>query len=244
MYKKILIPLLFLSVFVQAQQKPMLFEAQSWASYNLQAKFSSKWGSWFDAEIHTKDHYFNEFSQVTIRLGASYYLKNHNKIIGGYGYTDYFPTEGHQYISIPEHFVWQQYQFFHNSQRHKLMQWIRLEEKWKGEALNDYTHSNNYTFYYKFRYNLFYQIPLHKKGFVPKSLSIALSDELYLYYGPTLANHVLDQNRVFAGFSYAVNPHDNLVFGVLNILQQNTAGTQFKNTNVLRVSFFENLGLK
>lgn len=122
------------------------------------------------------------------------------------------------------------------------MQWVRLEEKIKKDVLDNHTAADTYTFLYRLRYNFFYQISLNRKGMIPKALSVAFGDELYLYYGPHVNNHLFDQNRVFAGFSYAVNAHDNLVFGVMNLLQQDLSGNQFRDNNVLRISFFENIG--
>jgi hypothetical protein len=122
------------------------------------------------------------------------------------------------------------------------MQWVRLEQKWKENVLNDSTAADNYTNVEKLRYNIFYQLPLSKMGFTPKSLSLAFGDELYLYYSTTLSNHVIDQNRVFIGFSYAVNKHDNFVFGYMNIQQQNSTATQLKISSVIKATLFLNIG--
>lgn len=108
--------------------------------------------------------------------------------------------------------------------------------------MDDYTLANSSTFYQKLRYNITYQVPLNKNGFGPKKPFLSTSEELYLYYGATIPNHVLDQNRVFVGLGYALNKHENIIFGVLNIIQENTQGTQYIDNNVLRVTFFENIG--
>ncbi len=226
-----------------AQHKPVIYEQQSWLGYFPQVKLSKHWGLWFDSEIHTSDHYFNGFLQATFRVGGTYYNNKLNKFTVGYGFTDFFPGENHQYISIPEHFAWQQYQWFNYFKKSKLMQWIRLEEKFKNDVIDNYTKADTYKVTYKTRYNIYYQLPLNKKGIVPNSIALATGDELYLYYGPQLQNHVFDQNRIFLGFSYQVNAHDNLVFGVMNIVQRDESGTQIKDNNVLKVSFFQNLGL-
>jgi hypothetical protein len=223
-------------------QKKVVHEQQIWTGYNANIKFNNRWGIWLDGEIHTNDHYFNNFSQFTLRFAGTYFLKNHNKFTAGYGYTDFLPGEGHESFSIPEHFIWQQFQWFNNTSKHKLMQWVRTEEKWKENQFNDSTLSGDFTNTYKLRYNVFYTIPFSKTGFAPKSLSFALGDELYLYYSPTLSNHVFDQNRIFIGFSYAVNKHDNFVFGYLNIQQQNATATQLKISSIIKATLFLNLG--
>ena len=227
---------------LMAQQKAVVYEQQIWPGYNANIKFSKRWGIWLDGEIHTNDNYFNNFSQFTFRFAGTYFLKNNNKYTAGYGYTDYLPGEVQKNISIPEHFIWQQFQWFNNSSKHKLMQWIRAEEKWKENLLNDSTKASNYTNTYKLRYNIYYQLPLSKRVFDPKSLSIAFSDEIYLYYSPTLTNHVFDQNRIFIGFSYAVNKHDNFVFGYMNIQQQNSSATQWKLSSIVKATLFLYLG--
>lgn len=236
------IALYFFPLSLFAQQKKVVYEQQIWSGYNANIKFNNRWGIWLDGEIHTNDNYFNNFSQFTLRFAGTYFLKNKNKYTAGYGFTDYFPGEGHTKISIHEHFIWQQFQWFNNTTKHKTMQWFRMEEKWKENVLNDSTTANNYTSNLKWRYNIFYQIPLSKHGFQPKTLSWAMGDELYLYYSPTLSNHVFDQNRVFLGFSYAVNKHDNLVFGYLNIQQQNPTATTIKISSVVKATLFLNLG--
>jgi hypothetical protein len=232
---------LFIAFSAGAQPKPVIYTQQSWVGYYPQLKFSKHWGIWFDSEIHTNDHYFNGFSQATFRLAGTYYNDKLNKFTAGYGYTNYFPGDDHAYISIPEHFAWQQYQWFAFTNKRKLMQWIRLEEKWKRDVADDHTAANTSTFTYKARYNIYCQLPLNKKGLIPHSLALAMGDELYLYYGPHTENHLFDQNRVFIGLSYSVNSHDNLVLGIMNMLQEDLSH-QFKDNNVLRLSFFQNIG--
>ena len=223
-------------------QKSVVYEQQIWTGYNANIKFNHRWGIWLDGEIHTNDNYFNNFSQFTLRFAGTYFLKNSNKFTSGYGFTDNLPGQGHVNFSIPEHFLWQQFQWFNNTSKHKLMQWVRTEEKWKENVLNDSALANNYTSTYKLRYNIFYTLPLSTSGFAAKSLSLAVGDEIYLYYGPNVSNHVFDQNRVFVGFSYAVNKHDNFVFGYLNIQQQNSAATQIKIASIIKATLFLNIG--
>ncbi len=245
--KKLLLPLLFLPFFTLpagAQDKPVSYVQQSWIGWYPQVKFSKHWGAWFDSELHTTDHYFNGFSQGILRLAGTYYNNKGNKFTAGYGYADYFPGDNHKFISIPEHYSWEQYQWFRNTRKHKLMQWLRMEQKFKQNVIDDYTADNSYTLTYKLRYNILYTLSLNKRGLVPGALSLALGNELYLYYGPHISNHLFDQNRVFIGFSYAVNNHDNFVFGVTNIFQENGAGNSYLNNNVLRVSLFQNIGLR
>ncbi|MBI2284133.1 MAG: DUF2490 domain-containing protein [Bacteroidetes bacterium] len=228
--------------FAHAQSKPVRYEQQAWAGWFSQFRFNKHFGLWADVEIHSADHFFNGFSQAGFRLAAIYYNNKSNKFTAGYGFTDFFPGENHAHVSLQEHFGWEQYQWYHTKQRTKLMQWIRAEQKFKNSTIDSHTASDSYSLTHKFRYNIFYQLSLNKKGFVPHGLALAVGNEIYLYHSPGGQNHLFDQDRLFLGFSYAVNRHDNLVFGVTNIFKENSAGTAYTNTSVLRVSLFQNFG--
>lgn len=245
MPKKIFLVLVLMCIvfYTLAQSLPWRYEQQAWAGWFPQIRLSQHFGLWADAEIHTADHYFNGFSQATFRLAGTYYNKRANKFTAGYGFTDLFPGENHPDVALQEHFGWEQYQWFQNRQKNKLMQWIRAEQKFRNSAIDYHTSSSVFNLTHKLRYNIFYQLSLHKKGFVPHSLALAMGNELYLYYAPDAANHLFDQDRLFLGLSYAVNRHDNLVFGVTSIFQENGAGTAYIHTSVLRLSLFQQLGL-
>ncbi len=244
MRKTLLLFTILFSLQSFAQNKPVAYLQQSWLGYYPQIKLSQHWGLWFDSEIHTTDHYFNGVSQAVFRLAGTYYNKKQNKFTAGYGFTDYLPGDNHKYISIPEHFIWEQYQCYAYPGKSKIMQWFRLEQKFKEDVIDNYTPANTYTLTYKARYNFYCAMPLSKKGLKANTLAVAVGDELYLYYAPHLPNHLFDQNRIFLGFSYAVNSHDNLVFGVMNMYQEDVSGASFKDNNVLRVSLFQNIGMK
>lgn len=221
----------------------MTYDLQSWLGYNLQPRFSKHWGSWIDAELHTKDHYFNGFTQSVFRIGGTYYTNKGTKFTLGYGYTSYFPGDKHPQLTVPEHFVWQQFQWYLHPGRSKIMQWIRFEEKFKRDLQPDATLASSSSTNYKLRYNVFCTFPLNKKGLIAHSWAFVLGNELYLYYNPEGSNHIFDQHRLFLGLSYAVNAHDNLVMGVNNNLIENSAGDQFNYQNILKVTFFENIRL-
>lgn len=243
MRKLLLLFLLAVCCAAAAQKKPLSYAFQDWVGYNPQIRFSKHWGTWVDMEVHSGDHLFNGYSLAIFRVAGTYYNNKNNKFTAGYGYADYFPGENHQHISIQEHFAWQQYQWYHRPRKSKIMQWLRLEEKFKQDVIDNNTAADSYTFTYKLRYNVFCTFPLSSRGLVKNSFGFTLGNELYLYYGPHINNHLFDQHRLFLGLSYAVNAHDNLVFGINNILQENTAGTQFKFLNILKVTFFENINL-
>lgn len=236
----LLLSVLLLPAWAVGQSHPVTASFQSWAGYYPQVRFSNRWGMWVDMELHSGDAN-SGISQSVFRLAGTWYNHKNNKFTAGYGHVQYYQGDGK--VSIPEDFSWEQYQWYMRPGKSKIMQWLRLEQKWKRNTLTDKELAGNSQFSWKFRYEVYATLPLTKRGLVPGSLAVALGNELYLYYAPGQPNHLFDQNRVFTGFSFAVNSHDNLVFGCTHILQENSAANQFKYLNALRLSFFENIRL-
>jgi hypothetical protein len=227
-----------------AQEKQTTYTTQFWTTYQPQFRLSKHWGLWSDIEVHSKDDDLSAVSQTVYRIGVTYYATDLCKITAGYGFSNYYPGDNHKNISLPEHHGWQQLQWYTYLKKKKLMQWLRLEERFRRNVIDDNTLANTYTFTYRARYNCFYVMPLTKKGIVAHSLSAVIADELYINFGKNIVNNYFDQNRMFAGFSYAVNSHDNLVFGYMNVFQELSSGYQYKNLNLIRLSFFENIDLR
>ncbi|UEG49002.1 DUF2490 domain-containing protein [Ferruginibacter lapsinanis] len=227
-----------------AQTKTVTSDNQVWLGYLNQTRITDKWGIWADFHLRTKEDFFDNFSQSIARVGATYYLNDEAKLTAGYAYITNYPAEGHKNISQPEHRPWQQIQWHNKYPNVRLMQWFRLEEKFRRKILNDDELADGYNFNFKLRYNFFAQFPLSKKRFQPNTLSFVVNNEVHVNFGKKIVYNYFDQNRFFLGFAYHVNKHDNLQFGYMNLFQQLPAGNKYKSNNVARVFYFHNLDLR
>ncbi len=54
------------------------------------------------------------------------------------------------------------------------MQWVRLEQKFKEDVIDNYTLADTYTLSYRARYNFYCAIPLSKRGLKANTLAVAL----------------------------------------------------------------------
>ena len=217
---------------------------QVWLGYFNQTRFSSKWGMWTDLNLRTKDDFVNNFSVSIVRVGLTYYVTNDTKITAGYAWVNFFPGDNHKNISQPEHRPWLQIQWHTKYGNKRMMQWIRLEERFRHKILNDDALAPGYNFNFKLRYNLWYEIPLTKKAIAPGSLSFILNDEVHINFGKQVVNNYFDQNRFFAGFKWQTGSTTNMQLGYLNVFQQLVAGNQYKNINGVRLFFFQNIDLR
>src|SRR5438067_9158080 len=111
--RRILIIALLLSTSsLFAQTKQFTYGNQIWYGYYPQIRISKHWGLWNDWELHSKENFIDGVSQFVFRLAGTYYTNDNTKLTAGYGYTNNYPADNHLYISDPEHFFWEQVQWY------------------------------------------------------------------------------------------------------------------------------------
>ena len=229
---------------VMAQTKTTEDVNQLWFGYYNQVRFSNKWGAWVDLHLRTKEEFVNNFSQSILRGGLTYYISDATKLTAGYAYVSIYPAEGHEDVTQPEHRPWQQVQWHTKHGSKRMMQWFRLEERFRRAILNDSTLAEGYNFNWRLRYNIWYDIPLSRKGIVPHSVSFVVNDELHINFGKQVVYNYFDQNRFFVGFKYQGNEQTNVQLGYMNLFQQLSAGNKYRSIHAIRLFLFQNLDLR
>lgn len=156
---------LFIIMFVlcyrgDAQQKQTHSANQVWLGYFNQSRFNDKWGTWVDLHLRTKEDFISNLSQAIARAGITYYLRDDAKLTAGYAFVNHFPADGHKNISQPEHRPWQQLQWHTRYPKLRLMQWFRLEERWRRKIRDNDNLAEGHHFNFRMRYNFFSQFPL------------------------------------------------------------------------------------
>jgi Protein of unknown function (DUF2490) len=227
-----------------SQTKSTTSVNQVWLGYFNQTRFSDKWGAWADLHLRTKEDFFNDLSQGIIRLGLTYYVKDDLKLTAGYAFVNHFPADNHQNISQPENRPWQQVQWHSRYPKLRLMQWFRLEERFRRKILNNDELAKGHSFNFRIRYNILSMFPLSRKNFQPKTLSFVVNDEVHINFGKEIVYNYFDQNRFFVGFAYHVNQHDNIQFGYMNLFQQLPTGNRYRSLHAGRLFYFHNMDLR
>jgi hypothetical protein len=217
---------------------------QTWLSYNNQTRLSEKWGLWGDFHLRTKEDFFEDFSTGIVRVGLMYYIKDLTKLTVGYAYVNHFPQKGHEDISQPEHRPWQQVQWHNRFSRLRMMQWVRLEERFRRKIKDNDELAEGYNFNYRIRYNMMLNFALNKKPFAPKTISYAINNETHLNFGKEIVYNPFDQNRFFAGVHYHTNTHDYLQVGYMYLYQQLASGNTYRYIHAIRIGYSHSLDLR
>ncbi len=217
---------------------------QIWTGYFNQTRFSKKWGGWLDFQLRTANHFVNNISQMIIRPGITYYNNEEMKLTAGYAYVMNFSNGQKNQTGQPEHRLWQQLQWLTKFSKVRTTQRFRLEERYRKKSATDSTIAQQYHFNYRLRYQFQLQIPLAHFTTSKRDFSFILSDELFVNFGKQILYNYFDQNRFFAGFSYQLNPHDNLQLGYMNLFQQLSKGSDFRSLQVARIYYLHNIDLQ
>src|SRR4051812_9605957 len=111
--------------------KSVTYVKQIWMAYINQTRFSNHWGSWFAFHLRTKEDFVNNFSQMMLQGGVSYFFTDNTRFTLGYTYADYFPADTHAHVNQPEQRPWQLFQWNTNYSKVKFSQAVRLEERFR-----------------------------------------------------------------------------------------------------------------
>ncbi len=227
-----------------AQTKSTEHINRIWYGYFNQTRLSDKWGIWSEVQLRSKEDFVSGVSQGIARVGLMYYLNDAAKLTAGYAFVNDFPGDNHKNISAPEHRPWQQIQWHTKYGKQRMMQWIRLEERYRHKVKNDDELADGYNFNWRIRYNLWYEIPFVKDGAEANSWSFIANDEVHINFGKQIINNYFDQNRFFLGLKYQTGKFSNLQFGYMNIFQQLAAGNKYRVTNTIRLFYFQNFDVR
>lgn len=232
--------LFFLLPLLLSAQKTVTDEQQLWLGVFSQARLSERWGLWFDGHFRLKDEFVGEPSIAIFRPGLTYYAYDDLRLTAGYAFINHFPTDGHEDISQPEHRPWQQVQWFSKFPSLRIMNWVRLEERFRRKILNNSELDEGYNFNWRVRYNLAAFLPLTKKKFGAGGWQLLINDEVHVNFGKRIVFNHFDQNRFFAGLVYQVTDHSQLHGGYMNVFQQQAAGDKFRSIHTIRLFYFHN----
>ncbi len=221
-------------------QKQVETREQAWTAYFNQTRFTKRSGLWADMHLRMTGNFVNNTSVTIARAAYVYYITDNTRLSSGYGYVTAYNTSG---PDIPEHRPWQQIQWFDKRKGYNLMQYFRVEERFRRNVVaNELT--DDYTYSWRFRYNMAFTIPLVGKEVKPGVPFLFLNDELHVSAGKNVGNNYFDQNRFFVGFGHTFSPSLNANLGYLNVFQQLPGDARFVNIHAIRLFVFHSLDLR
>jgi hypothetical protein len=225
-------------------QKSIVREEQMWFGVFNQTRLSKRWGTWSDIHFRLKNGFIQDPSQFLIRLGPTFYFSDNVRFTFAYNLVNHFPDENHPEFSVVEHRPFQQLQWYSRFPKTRLMQWIRLDERFRPKLTQSGKLAGGYDFNWRLRYNYAFFIPLTKKGLNPGSLQFLINDEIMFNFGKKIVYNYFDQNRLFAGLVYQFTPESHVQMGYMNIFQQQSSGNKYRSLHCIRLFYSHNINLR
>lgn len=220
------------------QQKEIEYREQTWLGYFNQTRFTQHSGFWFDLHFRMTESFVQEKSLSLARIGYTYYA-GEAKLTAGYAFATRYAHTNDQ-PNEPEHRGWQQLQWTDKKKGFNMMQWIRLEERFRAKVENA-SLTGDYGFNYRARYNLALTLPLKGKQVLAKVPFLFFNNEIHINFGREVNTNFFDQNRMFAGLGYQFTPQLNTHFGYMFIFQQLPMPNRFVHIDALRLFVFHNI---
>jgi hypothetical protein len=235
--------LLLGSAFVHAQKKVSHVD-QTWLGLVQLVRVSPHWGFMADESYRTSHEWLQGNNLAQGRVGITYYISNRTQVSAGYAYAHSFAGENHPQNARAEHRPWQQVLWTNNASRLRLLQRVRLEERWRQHLGNRGEVAPGYNFNY--RAGMFLQLlyPLGKQAYTPGSVALLLSDELMINMGKEIVMNTFDQNRVIAGIQWQVTKAGYLQAGWMHAYQQLSSGQAYRRSEIARIFYTHNINLQ
>ena len=217
----------------QVPQKEINNQHQAWVSINSTVKLTNKWG--FVADVHERrNNFFKDASFHFIRFGVNYWLMDNVTLTAGYAHLWLAPTTNGWKTFSNDNRVYEQAQITSKLSAVRLLQRLRIEQRWQQKIANDKPTGNN-KFTTRVRYLMSFTIPVSTNANLP---SLVLSDEILVQFGKEVVYNTFDQNRVFVGIRQKVTKSLSFDLGYMFVNQQKASGYQYDHNNTFRCFFY------
>jgi len=247
--KKNRIGILFLTLLfplLLVAQKKVTNQQLLWYTYNNTIRFNEKWS--LQSEVQER-RFFNPGAQHQLVIRSNIYRKLIENWSASAGMTYFLQSpqdpESESNLMVPE---LRPDIGFDNKQK---LAFMTISHRYKMEArfMHDFANdelTGGYRFLsFRFRYQLGFDIPVWRNPDTREErLSLKIKEEILLNAGSKIVKNTFDQNRIYAGLNYRINPDFSVEAGYLNWYQQRASGTDYYDRDIIRFSVFHTLSLK
>jgi hypothetical protein len=236
MKKSVLVPLLFITIHLAAQNDRVNdHNYLNWAQTFNTISLNKKWSLHLEYQWR-RDDGLKYWQQSLLRIGANYKLNDNVTAHLGYGWIETFPYGDFPIANngtFPEHRIYEQISFRQPINKWTFTHRFRIEQRWLGRVKAGTAGNReieDWFFLHRFRYQFRTQYPLWAKK--DKQFYAAAADELFIGAGKNLGTNIFDQNRIFLLLGYKLNKKISIEAGYFNqTLQQ---GRRINNNTIIQ----------
>lgn len=219
-------------------QKTVTKNNQQWLQYYNQFELSDKAILFSDASIR-RINYFQQWSQITARVGLGYALHQNIKAVTGFALFTFFNSDQ---LNRIEFRPYQEFNSTTNYTKVIVQQRIRTEFRFFNEIV-DNTITPDKSFNVRFRYRLFCNIPIISvsKAYDYRILMLNVADEVFINAGNEIVYNMFDNNRLQFGLSLQALENLNFSFTyTFQFGQRNGAGL-YEQSDILSLALLHKI---
>lgn len=218
---------------LMAQDRKDTYSDQVWLGYFSSVKLYPRLSLGNDLQARSRN---SLPSQYIARTGLVYSITERIFVTGGFA-AFFYPQSTNQNLLRNEWRPWEELMITESAGRLKITERIRIEQRFNQVIVkNDPTDDYNYTNRLRFKFDL--QYPIINASKEKNVVQLAAGNEVMINTGKSIKYNYFDQNRLYAGINYAVNPFLTFQLQLMYIWQQQSTGYNFDNNKVLRFNIF------
>lgn len=229
------------SGFAQSPGKEVTHQQLVWFSYANTLKFNHKWS--LTSEVHERRFVNpNRQHQFLVRAQGRYVLGENWKAETGFMYFLQSPNDpkATERLVVPELRPHIQLSYEQSFGRINMTHRYRAEKRFFRNTSNGEL-APGYNTNYRFRYKL--GIAYRLTELHDRPLKLEVTDEIHVNAGKKILYNRFDQNRLYAGLSYAILDNLEIAAGYLNWFQQRATGNQFYNRHIVQLAVSHTIDL-
>ena len=237
----VLVILLIATIQLNAQQKSIDHNFNSWFTNISNYSFNTNWS--LGNELHVRrTNGLKQWQQFLVRPFIDYKRNDNVVFTVGYTFIQSWPY-GKQPIQIktPEHNIWEQVTLNHSSGSVKFSHRFRYEQRFIGTVITNATNEimidgNNFS--QRLRYRFTGIVPIAKS----ENWFLSWFDEVWINLDNNLMPLSLNQNWLYGGLGYKFGERGNFQLGYMQQFISKGDGIRFENNPTLQVLFVYNFG--
>ena len=187
-----------------------------------------------------RNDFVRDMAQIYLRFGTTYLVSKKFEITTGIVTPIYWaPDQSASDIDkvVMQFRFWEQFLFVQPMGRAKIYHQLRFEQRWK----RDYEVGSHFKLTYRFRYKFTTYIPINNDHLVSKTLFFSAYEEIFIQAGKPVVFDHFEDNRVFIGLGYIINPNFQIQTGYMWTFRHKGAPWRYEHRHIPRISLYHNL---
>lgn len=220
--------------------KDISTSTETWLGLYTKYRIGKRTFYYGEYHFRRRNQFVQDMGNLYLRLGITYLVNKQFEVTAGIVTPFYWaPDQDASNIDkvVPQFRFWEQLLFVQPVGKTKLFHQFRFEQRWR----RSFVKGSPFELTHRFRYKFAGYTPLNSRELVPGTLFLSFFEEIFIQAGKSIQFDYFEDNRVFLGLGYIVNPNLQVQLGHMWTFRHRGAPNLFESRHIPRLSFYHNL---